>query len=151
MGRRNAESQKQDQAGAEGAARKARQPALCRESIMRTRMDIAVAVGFLVLGSVARADEPAPAEGQVAPPPAVASAPFCGHPAGCCPHCKRHPLLEWLCYRPLSRPGLCGCCRQPSCCRPPLYTWFLDYCQAGGGNAYLLRLPPKCESGCGCR
>jgi hypothetical protein len=117
---------------------------------MRTRMGIGIAIGLLVLGSAARA-EPAPTEERLAPQPTgVVPAP-CGHPDRCakCGKChKRHPFLEWLCYRPLSRPGLCGCCRQPSCCRPPLYFWFLDYCQAGGGTAYPLRLPPKCGDGC---
>lgn len=42
-------------------------------------------------------------------------------------------LWNWLTYRPLSRPGLAGCCQKCSNCHvPPLYTYFLDHCHAAG-------------------
>src|SRR5262245_51801463 len=117
---------------------------------MLTRMALGIALGVLLLGAVARA-EPAPAETRLAPQsPALAPG---GQSCDCCSCGKRHPILEWLTYRPY-RGGCYG--RQCACCRPPLYTFFLDYCQAGGGTAYPLRLPPTCGNdysnrGCGCR
>jgi hypothetical protein len=104
---------------------------------MRTRTAVGIVVGLLVLGSAARADS-APDEERPVPQGPVAAP---GEkPCGSCS--KRHPILEWLLYRP-AKVKCYG--RQPACCRPPLYTWFLDYCQAGGGTAYPLQLPPKCD------
>lgn len=126
----------------------------CRESIMKTGMGLGIVVGLLVFGSVARA-EPVEGDSRLVPEPVkVAPAPD-GPPAGCshCTSCtpcpKRHRLIEWLTYRPLYRPGLCGCYKEGDPRPAPVYTWFLDFCGAGGGNAYPLRVPsayPTCNT-----
>ncbi len=65
----------------------------------------------------------------------------CGHKITC------HALCEWLTYRPLSRPGLAGCCHTCSaCCMPPLYTFFPCY----GGPGVLREVRPPCADQGGC-
>jgi hypothetical protein len=104
-----------------------------------TRIGILLAAGVLVCGSVCQAQEmhpmPAPAPYVVTATPASC----CG--AGGCGCDTKRSFLEWLFYRPLTRPGLCGCCKQPAPGRPPLYTWFVDYCYVGGGAAHPIRFP----------
>ncbi|HXG11161.1 MAG TPA: hypothetical protein VNK04_15480 [Gemmataceae bacterium] len=106
-----------------------------------TRTAILVVMGGLLLGSVCRAEAPGsrtcpiPRNGTIGVVSGC-NGPGCG---GC--YCKRS-FLEWLLYRPLYRPGLCGCHKHPACCRPPLYLWFIDYCYVGGGSAYPLRVAP---------
>jgi hypothetical protein len=52
----------------------------------------------------------------------------CGRGRECCQH-----IWWWLTYRPLSKPGLAGCCQKCGGCHvPPLYTYFLDHCHAAG-------------------
>lgn len=48
--------------------------------------------------------------------------PFCCRRHSCrwrCGYRRCHRLTNWLCYRPA---------RTPCCCKPPLYTYFLDDC-----------------------
>lgn len=48
-------------------------------------------------------------------------------------HCGRRfdgHWIDWLTYRPLSYPGICGCCpKYASSCTPPLYTYFVTPCE----------------------
>lgn len=116
-----------------------------------TRMVIVAAAVVLALASLGRAEEPCPRADSPAPSLTKAAAPV--PTSSCCSECcssrKRCSLLEWLCYRPIDRPGLCGCPhRADCCCRPSLYAWFLDYCQAAGGTGHPLRLASPCASGC---
>jgi hypothetical protein len=73
-----------------------------------------------------------------------------------CPKCHEglcHQLKEWLCYRPLQRPGIWGCCHKCEGCRvPPLYYYFLDRCDGGGCSGCALpAAPSSCCSGGTCR
>jgi hypothetical protein len=57
-----------------------------------------------------------------------------------------HRLKEWFCYRPLERPGICGCCQKGNGCHvPPLYYYFLDRCDGGGCSGCAM---PAAPTGC---
>jgi hypothetical protein len=57
---------------------------------------------------------------------------YCGRGKECFQLCTQR-IWNWLTYRPLSRPGLAGCCQKCCDCHvPPLYTYFLDRCHAAG-------------------
>lgn len=100
--------------------------------------------------------EPVDAKDVVVPAPAAHPAPnsgiVCAAPADCrCGRgaaCGRH-FWEWLTYRPLSRPGLAGCCHKCGACHvPPLYLYFLDpYHACAPGNGCATCAAPGC-SGC---
>jgi len=65
---------------------------------------------------------------------------YCGRGAECC-----HRIWWWLTYRPLSKPGLAGCCQKCGDCHiPPLYTYFLDKCHAAGCETCG---GPACQTG----
>lgn len=106
---------------------------------------VIAAAAILLAVSVGRADEDkgaAPSQ----PAPAVKAAPCCE--AHLCAK-PRHPLVEWLSYRPLTRPGLAGCYKQPvPCCHPPLWMWFVDYCHASQGVSQHGLPTVPCGPGC---
>jgi hypothetical protein len=106
---------------------------------------IMVAVGLALLGGrTLRAGEaPAvPGTAKLMSVPADAAPACCAAPA-----CAKHErscldcLCNWLHYKPRH----CGCHCAVSTCWPPLYTWFVDMCPAGGcGHAG----PGPCAGGC---
>jgi len=105
------------------------------------RIAILLATGLMLVGgSVVRAEEEQgikPESLHQAPDPVAAAEPSCAAPcctAGCAKHSGR--LCDWLLYRPMR--SHCACCCVVSPCTPPVYTWFLDHCQAAG-----------CRGGCG--
>lgn len=114
---------------------------------MKTGMALGMVMGLLLFGSVARA-EPAEDNARLVPEPVKVAPTPIGAPTGCCPcttcapSSKFQRLKEWWTYRPLYKPGICGCYKDGDPRPAPLYTWFLDYCEAGGGQAYPLRVPP---------
>src|SRR5262249_11884431 len=97
-------------------------------------------------------------------PVAVACAP-CAPCCKKCGHCRRvcnvtechygfcQRINEWLCYRPLQRPGICGCCQKCNGGRGPLfYSYFLDRGEGGGcPGCALPAAPTNCCSGGACR
>jgi hypothetical protein len=109
-------------------------------------------------------EEPQPAgakaPGPEAPVPQTCT-PYCQTCFPCCQKCKAarchegfcHRLKEFLCYRPLQRPGIYGCCHKGDGCRvPPLYYYFLDNCDGYDYSGCALpRAAPGCCSGCACQ
>jgi hypothetical protein len=119
------------------------------------RVCVVLASGLLLLAaSAARAEENG-VEGtlKLAPVPAEAKA-SCGAAGPCCAAhacdkgCGGHSgrILDWLCYKP----ARChACCCHISNCYPPLYTWFLDMCPAGGcGHGGCGHTAPCATGGC---
>ena len=104
------------------------------------RIAILLATGLLVgSGSMARADdeEIKPVALHLAPAATCAVESHCDA-ARCGSQCSKHSgrCLDWLFYRPPSCHCACTCVVSP--CTPPVYMWFLDYCQGAG-----------CAGGCG--
>lgn len=100
------------------------------------RVCILLAMGLLLPGgSAVRAEEDGGVPGTVTVAPVLAAPaePGCAAPA-CAGHCGKHSgrLCDWLLYKPPS--GRCACHHKVAPCTPPLYTFFLDMCAAGGCN-----------------
>jgi hypothetical protein len=71
---------------------------------------------------------------------------YCGRGKECVRGCAEK-IWNWFTYRPLSRPGLAGCCQKCCDCHvPPLYTYFLDNCHAAGCCNGTNGAAPGCQN-----
>src|SRR5262249_3437124 len=139
------------EAGAEGGARRAPRRPPRTESALMTRIVFLAAAGVLLFGSVCRAGEGHEIANPAQPAVTHGCVSWDAAPSGdtgCCGCHYKRSFVEWLFYRPLYKGKCCPSC-QPACCYPALYAWFVDYCYAGNGAAYPLRIAPTGPCGCG--